>query len=121
MLKVYFVIVVLLSAMNGVFGTSYEYDSFNRLMRITYDSGFQISYSYDEVGNRTERIATIKADIMIDGKINLMDLSIISQYWLNTDCGTEELCINADLNHDGKIDIHDLVILSEYWTRLAGS
>lgn len=36
----------------------YTYDNGNRLVRVNYDDGSRIEYSYDESGNRRVRIIT---------------------------------------------------------------
>ena len=33
----------------------YEYDSLNRLVRVTYDEDSSIEYTYDALGNRTRK------------------------------------------------------------------
>lgn len=35
------------------------YDDLNRLKRVEYGSGLVIEYTYDEVGNRTQRVVTV--------------------------------------------------------------
>lgn len=35
--------------------TTYQYDDLGRLVRETYDSGVEVTYTYDAVGNRTSR------------------------------------------------------------------
>lgn len=37
---------------------SYTYDDLNRLQKITYGDGTVIEYTYDEVGNRTQKKIT---------------------------------------------------------------
>lgn len=37
----------------------YEYDALQRLVRVTYDNGTRISYSYDAAGNMVSRVGTL--------------------------------------------------------------
>ena len=54
--------------------------------------------------------ATCKgADLNHDGKVNLIDFSILLFYW-----GTNNAC--ADQNHDGKVNLTDFSILLYNWT-----
>ena len=50
-------------------------------------------------------------DINGDGKVNLVDFSIMA-YWF----GRPDPPASADLNHDGKINLVDFSILAYYWT-----
>jgi len=40
----------------------YEYDALNRLIRVIYDENTSIEYTYDAVGNRTQRVATASSE-----------------------------------------------------------
>lgn len=55
--------------------------------------------------------ATPKGDSNKDGKVNLIDFSIMS-YWYNR----SKPPVNADLNGDGKVNLTDFSILAFYWT-----
>lgn len=56
------------------------------------------------------------SDIYIDGKINLLDFSVVSANWLLADCNDlNDWCNGADINHSGSVGLDDLVILSEFW------
>lgn len=48
------------------------------------------------------------ADLNKDGKVNLIDFSILLYYW-----GTDNAC--ADQNHNGKVDLTDFSILLYNW------
>ena len=117
---IHFVILILgLNILSQLaYGTSYEYDTLNRLTRVTYDGGFQIVYSYDEVGNRTQRVATNVADIAVDGSVNSKDFALVGAHWLQTDCNQPDWCEGADFDHSGSVDILDLATFAKYW--LAG-
>jgi YD repeat-containing protein len=114
---IHFVILILgLNILSlSAYGTSYEYDTLNRLTRVTYDGGFQIVYSYDEVGNRIQRIATNVADITVDGSVNLKDFTLVAAHWMQTDCNQPDWCEGADFDHSGSVDIFDLATFAKYW------
>ncbi len=38
--------------------TTYEYDAFDRLSKVSYDNGASLAYTYDEAGNRKSEIGT---------------------------------------------------------------
>jgi len=52
------------------------------------------------------------SDINLDGKVNLVDLSMLADHWMVSDCGP---CRGRDLTGDGNIDLNDLLVLSEEW------
>jgi YD repeat-containing protein len=108
-------VLLLLSLVQLASATSYEYDTLNRLTRATYDSGFQILYSYDEVGNRTQRIATNVADIIVDGSVNFKDFVLVGAYWMQTDCNQPDWCEGTDFDHSGSVDMLDLATFARYW------
>jgi len=51
----------------------------------------------------------LSADLNRDGKVNLIDFSILLYWW-----GKENR--SADLNQDGKVDLPDFSIMLYYWT-----
>ncbi len=67
------------------------------------------------VGNktvdRTEQQQCSEADFNCDGKVNLIDFSILL-FWFEKKNPPDAI----DLNHDGKVDIIDFSILMYYWT-----
>jgi hypothetical protein len=54
----------------------------------------------------------VKADIVDDSIVNLMDLSVIGQNWMLTECGD---CNGADITGDGNVDTQDVAILADQW------
>jgi YD repeat-containing protein len=97
-------------------GTQYKYDNLHRLTRVIYNNGMQITYTYDEVGNRTQRVSTLMADTSVDGTVNFKDFAILASRWLEEDCGyMNEWCAGADINRSITVDTQDLTILSDQW------
>lgn len=115
--SVLIIIVFLLLCLSQVaFGTTYKYDNLNRLTRVVYDNGTVITYSYDEVGNRTRRVSTLQADSSIDGSVNFQDFAILASRWLGTDCGyPDQWCEGADIDWNNEVGIEDLAILAQQW------
>ncbi len=56
----------------------------------------------------------VKADLNNDGKVNLVDFSILS-YWYKRPL-TEKAQATVDLNGDKKVDLKDFSIMAYYWT-----
>jgi YD repeat-containing protein len=100
----------------SAFGTQYKYDNLHRLTRVIYDNGMQITYTYDEVGNRTQRVSTLMADTSVDGTVNFQDFAILASRWLQEDCGyLDEWCEGADINWSKAVSIEDLAVLADQW------
>jgi YD repeat-containing protein len=98
-----------------VLGATYTYDNLHRLTSVVYDSGMQITYNYDEVGNRTQRVSTLLADTSIDGVVDFKDFAIIASRWLDADCLSPGWCEGADIDWSSTVDIEDLAILAQQW------
>ena len=96
--------------------TTYKYDNLHRLTRVVYDNGMQITYSYDEVGNRTRLVSTLIADTSIDGSVDFQDFARLASRWLEEDCGyLDEWCEGADIDWSSSADIEDLAIITQQW------
>lgn len=111
--KMFFIAISLITS--ALFASTYEYDTLNRLTKVTYDGGFQIVYSYDEVGNRTERIATIAPDVFADGIVNMQDLVALGDYWMVNNCGIPDWCNRADIDESSSVGFADLGSIAEFW------
>ena len=102
-------------------GAQYKYDHLHRLTRVTYNNGTQITYTYDEVGNRTRRVSTLMADSSIDGSVNFQDFAIVASRWLEQDCSYPDAwCFGADINWSNTVDFDDLALLSYQWLESIG-
>jgi hypothetical protein len=51
-------------------------------------------------------------DMNGDGRVDLYDAAVISEYWQQTNCG---VCGGADLSLDGSVTLTDLALLIEHW------
>ena len=104
---------VLLSFVSVAHSTNYDYDSLNRLTKVTYDGGFQISYSYDAVGNRIERTAKLQV-------INFTNFAVFAAHWLQSGCGEPDFCNGADLDGNSQVDYNDLALFAQHWLEGVG-
>jgi formylglycine-generating enzyme required for sulfatase activity len=55
------------------------------------------------------------ADINRDGTVNIMDLSLLVEHWLDEGCLWPDWCGNTDINLDGSVSINDYAILAKHW------
>jgi YD repeat-containing protein len=55
-LLIFVILALVLTALCPSFAgaANYTYDALNRLIRVDYDNGTYVEYSYDEVGNRLQ-------------------------------------------------------------------
>jgi hypothetical protein len=63
------------------------------------------------------------ADLNKNGTVNMRDLAILANHWLNNNCGApNNPCEGADLEPqsapDGDVDIRDLDIFANYWLNI---
>ena len=74
----------------------------------TVKSGFSGIINFD-VGEAPETDECKGADLNKDGRVNLMDFSILLYHW-----GTNNSC--ADQNKNGKVELGDFSIMMYFWT-----
>ncbi len=55
------------------------------------------------------------ADLDQDYNVNLTDLIIFAQYWLDEFCSDSMLCSQADCDRNNRLDLHDLACFNRYW------
>ena len=86
---------------------------------VTEISGFGPSVGF-MVGNQNvlkapnvKQEVCIPADLNCDGRVNLVDFSIMAYWYKRSLSGTG---IKADLNHDKKVDLIDFSMLMYHWT-----
>jgi len=64
----------------------------------------------------TDSSCSTKADINHDGKVNIVDFSILA-YWYKRPLTADALKQCIDQNSDGKVTLADFSILAYYWTK----
>lgn len=79
----------------------------------TFSGGTNIKSGYSQLANFYVGVKdigkTITADINKDGKVNLIDFSILLFHWNTTD-------VLADLNQDNSVNLTDVSVMLFYWT-----
>jgi YD repeat-containing protein len=98
-----------------VLGAQYKYDNLHRLTRVIYNNGRQITYTYDDAGNRTDQFSTLMADSTIDGSVDFQDFAILASRWLAEDCIRPDWCESADIDWSTAVDMEDLAVLAQQW------
>ena len=61
-----------------------------------------------------EIVENFAADINLDGKVNVVDLTMVADEWLRTDCDTVPECV-ADVTGDNKVDYDDIKAIGGEW------
>jgi YD repeat-containing protein len=91
----------------------YEYDSLDRLIKVTHPNNKTVNYIYDAVGNRTYKVIVkgpLNPDINHSGRVDFIDFAILAQDWLKFG-----EYLPGDINKDGIVDIEDLAVMADYW------
>lgn len=82
--------------------------------RSEQSAGVKSNFSnYTLYGVGQNAVKVTNADLNRDGKVNLVDFSILL-FWWNSDGGTSDP--SADINSDGKVNLTDFSILLFNWT-----
>ncbi len=87
----------------------YRYDVTGRLIKVAYDDGSGISYTYDNNGNilSVER-RLIASDINANGRVEMSDHARFQICFTGTGGGPlTPACESADLNGNGTVDLDD--------------
>lgn len=105
---------------NGVWSTNIDTNSFTlgtyKIRAKSAMEGGDIASSFSNYlfyGVGQAAVKPRNADLNRDGKVNLVDFSILL-FWWNTDGGTSNP--SADINADGKVSLTDFSILLFNWT-----
>lgn len=59
--------------------------------------------------------ADLLGDLNYDGVVDLIDLDMFMEYWLDTGCLFPYFCHGRDLNEDGEVDFEDFALLAANW------
>ncbi len=93
--------------------TKYEYDALYRLSKVIYSNGVTVSYSYDELGNRTGKTVDKvggetppKGDVNDDQAVDVADIASIIDVMAKG--GNNK---TADVNGDGVVDVADIATI----------
>jgi endo-1,4-beta-xylanase len=57
----------------------------------------------------------IASDITGDCYVNLLDVEVLADFWLRTDCAGLDDCMNADFESDGDVDFADYSVFAADW------
>jgi pimeloyl-ACP methyl ester carboxylesterase len=58
---------------------------------------------------------TLGADVNEDGRVDVLDLIAMSEYWMGPVYAKGDASDKADITRDGKIDLDDFAMLAENW------
>ena len=83
---------------------SYLYDNLGRLTAVTYDNGIEIAYTYDALGNRTNKRVIIPPTLDTDGD-GIFDLNDACPFIPNDAIGNP---CDPDEDDDGTKDVSDV-------------
>jgi hypothetical protein len=56
-----------------------------------------------------------EVDLDNSGDVGFSDISVLTEHWLDSDCGPPDWCGGADLDRSGTVDLIDLNILIQNW------
>mgnify|MGYP001604741251 FL=1 len=73
-----------------------------------------VSFVVGKVSKKREEVSCLKYDLNCDGRINLVDFSILAYWWKRP--LTAEAKRRVDFNGDGKTGLVEFSILAYYWT-----
>lgn len=93
---------------------SFSQGTYKARAKAKYPNALETNYSsYTLYGVGQPASRPTNADLNRDGKVNLVDFSIML-FWWNTDGGTSDP--SADINSDGRVSLTDFSILLFNWT-----
>ncbi len=62
-----------------------------------------------------EIVDSLSTDISGDGRVDVSDLSLLVESWLNTNCYQNNWCSYADINMDDTVDLEDFSVMAGSW------
>jgi hypothetical protein len=57
------------------------------------------------------------ADADLNCRVNLADLTVLGQQWLNTNCVDPSWCTGGDVDKNGNVGMSDLLTMAEQWLK----
>ncbi len=108
--RIIFICIIIFAALQSIAqSNTYQYDNLDRLTKETYANGTEVTYTYDDVGNRLSMSVSVPSiyepeDLDRDGVVNQDDKSLIIQAIFKND-----LTPANDLNSDGVLNAIDLL------------
>ena len=104
---VFFVVIITFVISTTVaYATDYEYDDLDRLIKVDYDDGETVIYTYDSAGNIINIQKSKNFDINDDGIIDMLDIVMVAQNYNTT-------ITDYDLNDDGRVNLFDLILIAK--------
>ena len=80
----YILNIILILSCCIVFSQTYTYDDLNRLTEVDYGNGTKIEYTYDLLGNHTQRMVTGDCiDFSTNGGEYIQDFEVLFHHFLN--------------------------------------
>jgi YD repeat-containing protein len=111
-IAVYFLMAVLIAVASDAVSIHYEYDSLNRLTKVSYGNGTVIAYTYDAAGNRTqmriEVFGVLPGDLNGDSVVDLKD-AVTALQILTGMLSEGSVNLAADVDGDGKIGMTEAI------------
>jgi hypothetical protein len=91
-----------------------EYAGKEATLRITLESNTP-QPTIADMDNLRFTESTLAADINEDGRVNILDLIALLEYWMGPVYSPGDASARADITGDKKIDLEDLAELSGFW------
>ena len=94
----------------GMIGT--DFDALNGQYATQGPTLYMLARIHTQAGIESENPAS---DINSDGTVDLADLSVLANYWLDDNCLSDQACQTADIDNSGDIDLGDFARLVDQW------
>ncbi|MBI4558377.1 MAG: hypothetical protein HY706_12420 [Candidatus Hydrogenedentes bacterium] len=104
-----FIILALSWGVLNAAAEQYRYDAQGRLIKVVYDDGMSIAYTYDANGNllQEKRASAATGDIDGDSEVNAVDVQLVINAALGINIGP----LNADIDSSGNVDAVDVQLV----------
>jgi serine protease len=79
--------------------------------------GWDPQYGWGQVNAVAALTCVIPGDLNGDCRVDLADLDILAQHWLENTCTpADSFCGGADITQNGFVDFEDFAQIADYWT-----